>query len=83
MDDAEYLAIRAQLDSYADMVMRLRAQWSLLPEPALWSGPAHLAAVGQIRQGPQKLAGIGSQLDRAMNECDERIERARAARALW
>ena len=33
MDDADYLAIRRQLDAHVDTVMRLRAQWSVLPEP--------------------------------------------------
>ncbi len=77
MDEADYRAIRAQLDAQVDTVMRLRAQWSLLPEPTRWSGPAHLAALGQIRQGPDKLAGIGTQLDLAIYECDQRIEQIR------
>ena len=45
MDDADYLAIRRQLDAHVDTVMRLRAQWSVLPEPTRWSGPAHSGAL--------------------------------------
>jgi hypothetical protein len=77
MDDADYQALRHELELYGDTVMRLRAQWSTLPEPTLWSGPAHVAALGQLRQGPEKLSAIGVELDRAINECNRRIEQAR------
>lgn len=77
MDEADYRAIRARLDAQLDTVMRLRAQWSALPEPTMWSGPAHLAALGQIRQGPKKLADIGTHVERAIDECSERMEQAR------
>jgi len=76
MDEADYRAIRARLDAQVDTVMRLRAQWSTLPEPTMWSGPAHLAALVQIRQGPEKLAGIGTHVECAIDECNERIEQA-------
>jgi len=42
----------------------------------MWSGPAHLAALAQIRQGPEKLAGIGTHVECAIDECNERIEQA-------
>jgi len=77
MDEADYRAIRARLDAQLDTVMRLRAQWSTLPEPTMWSGPAHLAALGQIRQGPEKLADICTHVEHAIDECNERMEQAR------
>ena len=77
MDDADYLAIRRQLDAHVDTVVRLRAQWSVLPEPTRWSDSAHVAALGALRQGTEKLSRLATQLDLVIDECDLRIEQAR------
>jgi hypothetical protein len=77
MDSAHLLAIARQLDDHLDTVARLRQHWSSFPEPAMWSGPAQRAALGQLRSGLQRLIDLGSDIARARDECRELIEEAR------